>query len=115
MRLNHLNLRVASVERSRAFYVEHFGLAEQAWHGEALFLTDGGGMDFALMADAPPTPSDTFHFGFRLDGRVAVAATHARLAAAGVAIVEPLTDEGDLVYFRCADPDGYIIEVYWEA
>jgi len=114
MRINHLNLRVASVARSRDFYVTHFGLAEYVWHGDVLFLRDAAGMDFGLMADGPPVPSDTFHFGFRLETPEAVTAAHARLAAAGVSITEPLTDEGDLRYFRCADPDGYAIEVYWE-
>jgi hypothetical protein len=26
-----------------------------------------------------------------------------------------LYQDGSLVSFRCADPDGYAIEVYWEA
>ncbi|HEY0436095.1 MAG TPA: VOC family protein, partial [Phenylobacterium sp.] len=97
------------------FYARHFGLADFVWHGHVLFMRDGRGMDFALdPSPAGQAPPDWFHFGFRLDSAAAVEALFARLEGAGAAIREPLTREDDLVYFRCADPDGYGIEVYWE-
>jgi hypothetical protein len=36
------------------------------------------------------------------------------MGEAGATITEALVEEEDLVFFRCADPDGYSIEVYWE-
>ncbi len=33
---------------------------------------------------------------------------------AGVPVRERLTDEPSLVFFRCLDPDGYILEIHWE-
>ncbi len=36
------------------------------------------------------------------------------MASAGVPIREHLTEEASLVYFRCLDPDGYLLEIYWE-
>jgi catechol 2,3-dioxygenase-like lactoylglutathione lyase family enzyme len=80
-----------------------------------VFMRDGAGMDLALAPAAEPgRMPDGFHFGFRLESVAAVEALHDRLAAAGVPIVEPLTREPELISFRCADPDGYSIEVYWE-
>jgi hypothetical protein len=33
--------------------------------------------------------------------------------AAGIEIIEH-DDEADLVSFKCRDPDGHRVEVYWE-
>jgi len=55
------------------------------------------------------------HFGFRLNLADEVIGLHNDMARAGVAIVRPLYRDETLVSFRCADPDGYAIEVYWEA
>ena len=114
MQLNHLHLHVTSVPAAAAFYTGHFGFREHVWHGDVLFLRDEGGMDLALA----PGPPDDFppwsHFGFRLDDADAVRSLFARLEAEGVAIREALSEEPDFVWFRCADPDGHLIEVYWE-
>lgn len=115
MNLNHLHLKVASVERSQAFYARFFGLRPLVTHGDILFMRDGAGMDLALAPAAAPEPlPDWFHFGFRLESGGAVKALHRDLVDAGVAIKQPLLDEPDFVVFRCNDPDGYSIEVYWE-
>jgi len=37
----------------------------------------------------------------------------ARLRTGGVEIVEH-DDEPDMVSFKCLDPDGHRVEVYWE-
>jgi catechol 2,3-dioxygenase-like lactoylglutathione lyase family enzyme len=115
MDLNHLHLKVRSVERSKAFYARHFGLTEHVWHGDMVFMRDGSGMDLALAPAAEPAQMPGwFHFGFRLASKAAVQTLYDRLVAADVPIVEPLTRETDVTSFRCADPDGYAIEVYWE-
>ena len=113
--LNHLHLKVRDVGRSRDFYARFFGLTDHVWHGPMLFMRDGAGMDLALAPAeaAEPLPS-WFHFGFRLPTREEVNNLHTALTTAGEAVTEPLTDDGDLVFFRCADPDGHPIEVYWE-
>jgi catechol 2,3-dioxygenase-like lactoylglutathione lyase family enzyme len=115
MHINHLHLKVASVERARAFYARFFGLADFVWHGEMLFMRDDAGMDLALAPEpaAAPLP-DWFHFGFRLADATAVEGLHDLMAAEGASITEPLTTAGDLTFFRCADPDGHPIEVYFE-
>lgn len=115
MNLNHLHLKVRSVDRARAFYARFFGLTDHVWHGEMLFMRDDAGMDLALApaVDAAPLP-EWFHFGFRLESAEAVERLHGALAEGGATITQPLTAEPDFVFFRCADPDGHPIEVYWE-
>jgi catechol-2,3-dioxygenase len=116
MNLNHLHLHVADVERAARFYEDLFGLRRLVWHGDALFLRDDAGMDLALApaTDVEPFPA-WFHIGFRLDSRAEVEALLARVEAENTPIKAPLTFEGDnFAFFRCADPDGYQIEVYWE-
>jgi catechol 2,3-dioxygenase-like lactoylglutathione lyase family enzyme len=114
MNINHLHLKVAAVERSQRFY-ERFGLRASATHGDTLFMRDEAGMDLALAPAAAPEPLPAwFHFGFRLESGAAVTALHRDLAGAGVAMNQPLSEEPDFVVFRCSDPDGYSIEVYWE-
>lgn len=115
MQINHLHLKVASVERARAFYARFFGLTDFVWHGEMLFMRDDAGMDLALAPakEAEPMPP-WFHFGFRLKDADAVRTLHDAMGAAGVPLSAPLTAEGEFTFFRCADPDGYSIEVYFE-
>ena len=116
MDINHLHLKVASVERSRSFYERFFGLRASATHGDILFMRDAAGMDLALAPSAAPEPlPDWFHFGFRLKDAGAVERLYRVLTQAGVAMQQPLErDDQDLTFFRCRDPDGYGIEVYWE-
>jgi catechol 2,3-dioxygenase-like lactoylglutathione lyase family enzyme len=115
MNLNHLHLQVRSTARATAFYARHFGLREFMRHGEVVFLRDTAGMDLALApADGPAAMPPWFHFGFRQDSVAEVEALHAALVADGAPIVEPLEHDAESASFRCRDPDGYLIEVYWE-
>lgn len=115
MQINHLHLRVSNVARSAAFYKDFFGLSEHIRHGEVLFITDEQRFDLALAPsdDVEPMPL-WFHFGFRLQSGEAVRRLYAKLEQSGVTILEPVEAHDDFVFFRCADPDGYTIEVYWE-
>lgn len=116
MNLNHIHLRVASAERAAAFYARYFGLAKHALHEDGvLFLRDGAGMDLALAPAQTIEPLPAwFHIGFRLESHAAVEALHARLREDGAAIRAPYVKEGDFSFFRCADLDGYLIEIYHE-
>lgn len=114
-RLNHLHLHVRSVERARAFYTNYFGLRDHVSHGEILFMRDAGdGLDLAL---APAETLDAFpswfHFGFRLDSPDQVRAMHEQMTGDGIESTA-LEQFPDFVTFRCRDPDGHQIEVYWE-
>jgi len=55
-----------------------------------------------------------FHFGYRLNSARDVVDLHGRMSASDVVVLKPLYEDDELVSFRCADPDGYAIEIYWE-
>ena len=115
MNINHLHLKVASVARAQSFYTRFFGLRPSVCHGDMLFMRDDAGMDLALAPASDPEPLPSwFHFGFRLESADAVTQLHGEMCGAGVPLKAPLTTAGDLTFFRCLDPDGHDIEIYWE-
>jgi catechol 2,3-dioxygenase-like lactoylglutathione lyase family enzyme len=115
MNLNHIHLHVTSVPRAAAFYKRYFGMYELVWHGDMVFMRDSAGMDLALAPAETVEPFPAwFHVGFRLASAFEVKALYTRIAADGISIKEPFTVAGDLSFFRCLDPDGYQIEVYYE-
>ncbi|MBI3099668.1 MAG: VOC family protein [Planctomycetes bacterium] len=115
MDLNHLHLHVRDVERARQFYETWFGFRERVRHGKILFLRNGDGFDLALAPESEPSPfPEWYHFGFRLPTPDDVRAVYKRMSTDGVTLRAQLTEEPDFVTFRCMDPDGYGIEVYWE-
>jgi len=115
MDITHLHLHVRDRSRAEAFYRQWFGLRTLR-SGNAITFMEGD-RDFllALMGDADAAPLPPwFHFGVKRDTAQQVREMLAAMTAAGVPIVKPLCDDETLTSFRCADPDGHAIEVYWE-
>ncbi len=115
MELNHLNLRVRDAVACRDFYVEHFSFVPEFEAEGGYFLRGGEGFLLAVVPVETHQPlPEGFHIGFGLDRRDEVEAVHGRLRAAGVEVGE--IDRGDdYVTFRCWDPDGTEIEIFWES
>lgn len=115
MDLNHLHLHVRDLARARQFYRDHFGFRKPVvQHGGFLILRNDEGFDLGLLEDSEPDPvPEWFHFGFRMPSAEAVHTLHGRLKKSGVRIVRPLS-EVEFLHFRCADPDGHQIEIYYE-
>jgi catechol 2,3-dioxygenase-like lactoylglutathione lyase family enzyme len=77
-----------------------------------LFLHNEDAFDLALMrGEHPPNPGAFHHFGFQAGSAEAVRDLQRAIEAAGAPILEVVA-EPDLVSFKCADPDGYTVEVY---
>lgn len=57
--------------------------------------------------------SNFLHFGFAVADAEAVRSLRTRLERDGVPSVER-DDEPELVSFKCLDPDGWRVELYWE-
>jgi len=113
MDLNHLQLHVKSLDRAQRFYESYFRFRESILHGDILFLRNTSGFDLALVPDPKPSSfPEWFHFGFRLANPRAVRKLHSRMNSEGVR-VHGIEDYKDYVTFRCMDPDGYSIEIYW--
>lgn len=113
MDLNHLHLRVRNLDRAQRFYESYFRFREHMRVGEILFLRNTSGFDLALVPDRKPSSfPEWFHFGFRLANPRAVRKLHSRMASEGMR-VHDIEDYENYVTFRCMDPDGNRIEIYW--
>jgi catechol 2,3-dioxygenase-like lactoylglutathione lyase family enzyme len=114
MHIRHLALLVHDIRTARRFYEKYFGFDEgkSQWHGDVLFVRNDEGFDLALMkGDHPPNPGAFHHFGFEVASRATVRELQQRLEADNVPILE-VVDDADQFSFKCADPDGYTVEVY---
>ena len=79
-----------------------------------VIIRNADGFDLALHPVGQVEPSPAFrHAGFRAAEPADVRALLDRMKAGGVTIVER-NDEAAYVAFKCLDPDGHRIEVYWE-
>jgi catechol 2,3-dioxygenase-like lactoylglutathione lyase family enzyme len=117
MDLNHLNLRVRDAAACRDFYQEHFGFRPGFEADGGFFVRNDDGFVLALIPVDPHQPlPDGFHIGFGLESADAVIACNTRLHAAAVrtGTIEDHRPDEEYVTFRCWDPDGTEIEVFWE-
>lgn len=115
MQLKHLALLVRDIRAARRFYETYFGFdaGDAEWFGDVLFVRNADGFDLALMkGDHPPNPGAFHHFGFELPSATRVRDLQTRFETDGVPIVE-VVQEPDLTSFKCLDPDGYTVEVYF--
>ena len=118
MDLNHLNLRVRDAVACRDFYQQHFGFKPAFDADGGFFIRNDAGFLLALIpADPHEVLPDGFHIGFGLDDAPAVEALHVALRAAGVETsdIDDFRPKESYVTFRCSDPDGTEVEVFWEA
>jgi catechol 2,3-dioxygenase-like lactoylglutathione lyase family enzyme len=117
MQLGHLGLPVRDYERSLAFYARYFGFdpaTAQKYEDGTVIVRDAEGFDLALHPTTDDIAQPAFlHFGFAMSTPDEVRALKTRLGAEGTEIVEH-DDEPGLVSFKCLDPDGWRVEVYWE-
>ena len=114
MDISHLHLHVRDRARSTAFYIRWFGLAVQFEEDHITFLSGDRSFLLALSDDVDPPPLPAwFHFGVSIDSQDAIESLHRRMRAADVRIVRDFVRGDDFASFRCADPDGYVIESYW--
>jgi catechol 2,3-dioxygenase-like lactoylglutathione lyase family enzyme len=114
--LGHLLLRVRDQAAAERFYVSWFGMKVQRRDSDITIVTDEQQIVLALMRDfARASMPHRIRFGFRMRSPAEVFTLNERMVQSGIAIRKPLCQDESLVSFRCADPDGYVIEVYWEA
>jgi catechol 2,3-dioxygenase-like lactoylglutathione lyase family enzyme len=115
VRLGHLNLTVSDLERSAAFYARWFGfdrvLAEYA--DGTRFVGDASGFELGLHEGAVPALGARWHFGFLAPDAGAVRDLRNRMLDEAI-VVDEWEDTVPYVGFKCHDPDGYMVEVYFE-
>jgi catechol 2,3-dioxygenase-like lactoylglutathione lyase family enzyme len=115
--MDHLAIPVRDQARSRRFYETYLGFGAQParrYEDGVLMLYNQGGFALALgRNDGPIAPPSWMHFGVRLDSREAVLAFRDRLLSGQVELVE-VSDDPDYLSVKCRDPDGYIVEAFWD-
>jgi catechol 2,3-dioxygenase-like lactoylglutathione lyase family enzyme len=116
--LTHLALVVKDIERSRVFYTSAFDM-EVMYHMDALLqLTTPGANDIIVFEQAADKPTGNaggiLHFGFRLKSPADIDEVEAKILAAGGEILEKGSFVPGEPYLFFKDPDGYVVEVWYE-
>ena len=122
VRVGHVHLRVADLDRALGFYRDVLGFEVTLRLGDqAAFLSAGGyhhhvGLNtWESRGGAPPPPGHTglYHVAFVYPARRALAQALRWVLQAGVAL-DGAADHGvsEALYLR--DPDGNGVELYWD-
>ena len=122
VRIGHVHLKVAQLDRALAFYcgVLGFELTQQLGQ-QAAFVAAGGyhhhiGLNTWESQDGPPPPRGTtalYHVAILYPTRVALADALRRLMKANVPL-DGASDHGVSHALYLRDPDGNGIELYWD-
>ena len=122
VRIGHVHLKVADLDRALGFYCGVLGFALiQRYGAQAAFISAGGyhhhlGLNtWESLGGSPPPPGSTglFHTAILYPTRAALADALRRVAAAGIPL-EGASDHGvsEALYLR--DPDENGVELYWD-
>jgi catechol 2,3-dioxygenase len=122
VRIGHVHLKVAELERAIRFYRDVLGFEVTQRYGEqAAFLSAGGyhhhiGLNtWESLGANPPPPRTTglYHLAILYPTRAELADALRRLVKAGIEL-EGASDHGvsEALYLR--DPDGNGVELYWD-
>jgi catechol 2,3-dioxygenase len=122
VRIGHVHLKVADLDRALAFYRDVLGFQiTQRYGRDAAFLSAGGyhhhiGLNtWESAGGSPPPPGATglYHLAILYPTRAELADALRRLVNAGIPL-EGAADHGvsEALYLR--DPDGNGVELYWD-
>ena len=122
VRIGHVHLKVADLERSLGFYCGVLGFTlMQRLNLEAAFISAGGyhhhiGLNtWESRGGIPPSPGTTglFHLAILYPSRAALADALNRLLQAGISL-DGASDHGVSQALYLHDPDGNGVELYWD-
>ena len=120
VRIGHVHLKVADLERALAFYCSVLGFELMQRYGtQAAFVSAGGyhhhiGLNtWESQGGSPPPPGTTglYHVAILYPTRAALADALYRLAEAGIPL-QGASDHGVSEALYLSDPDGNGIELY---
>jgi len=122
VRIGHVHLKVADLERALGFYCGVLGFElQQRFGSQAAFISAGGyhhhiGLNTWESQGGSPPPAGTtglYHVAILYPERAALADALRRLQAAGIPL-DGASDHGvsEALYLR--DPDGNGVELYWD-
>ncbi len=122
VRIGHVHLKVADLERSLAFYCGVLGFELMQRYGtQAAFISAGGyhhhiGLNtWESQGGSPPPPGTTglYHVAILYPTRAALADALIRLSEAGIPL-QGASDHGVSEALYLSDPDGNGIELYFD-
>jgi catechol 2,3-dioxygenase len=122
VRIGHVHLKVADLDRAIAFYSGVLGFeVMQKLGNSAAFLSAGGyhhhiGLNTWESAGGPPPPAGTtglYHLAIVYPTRAELGDALKRLISAGVPL-QGASDHGVSEALYLADPDGNGVELYWD-
>lgn len=130
VRIGHVHLRTADIDRVRAFYVDIMGFDVvfeardvPGWGttGDLLFVSAGGyhhhlGFNTWKSRDGSPQPdghTGLHHVALNFSSQAELARAVRRLVDAGVPLRQ-LTDHGTHLAVYLSDPDGNDLELAWD-
>ena len=122
VRIGHVHLKVADLDRSLAFYCGVLGFdLIQRYGAQAAFISAGGyhhhiGLNTWESRGGSPPPRGTtglYHVALLYPTRAALADALRRLAAAGIQL-DGASDHGVSEALYLTDPDGNGLELYWD-
>jgi catechol 2,3-dioxygenase len=130
VRIGHVHLRTADIDRVRAFYVDLMGFDVvfeardvPGWGttGDILFVSAGGyhhhlGLNTWKSAGGEPQPDGVaglHHVALNFSSKARLAETVHRLVDAGIPLRQ-LTDHGTHLAVYLSDPDGNDLELAWD-
>src|SRR3954453_22951059 len=122
VRIGHVHLKVADLDRALGFYCGVLGLQiMQRYGSQAAFISAGGyhhhiGLNtWESLGGSPPPPGTTglYHTAILYPRRAALADALRRVLAAGIRL-DGASDHGvsEALYLR--DPDQNGVELYWD-
>lgn len=122
VRIGHVHLKVADLQRSLDFYCGVLGFElTQRYGTQAAFISAGGyhhhiGLNtWDSAGGAPPPPGTTglYHLAILYPTRAALADALRRLMAAGIPL-DGASDHGVSEALYLHDPDNNGVELYWD-
>jgi catechol 2,3-dioxygenase len=122
VRIGHVHLKVADLERALKFYCDVLGFElQQRFGSQAAFISAGGyhhhiGLNtWESKGGSPPAPGTTglYHVAILHPTRALLADALRRVLAAGIEL-DGASDHGvsEALYLR--DPDNNGVELYWD-
>ncbi|MBS0196512.1 MAG: VOC family protein [Planctomycetes bacterium] len=122
VRIGHVHLKVADLQRSLGFYRDVLGFQVMQGYGQdAVFISAGGyhhhiGLNtWESKGGSPPPPGTTglYHVAILYPTRAALADALQRLRSAGLSLTGA-ADHGVSEALYLNDPDGNGVELYWD-
>jgi len=112
--LGHVELLTPEPERSLRFFVDGLGMEQEASEGGSVFLRGYGDYQrYSLKLTEAPEPG-LGHLALRARSPEALEHAVAAVEAAGLGLGWGNGDLGHGPAYRCTDPDGHPLELYYE-